>query len=370
MIDTILACPLTKQPLKRLSLESAEQEMNAGKPLQARRTHGTEEAATGRTSEVLMRSDGQVAYPIVDGIPILLGPEALFADGVEPPPSDLLLPQYAEAYAEMDHYNKQASTEAKNIVESESFEAIRSVLRAEVGEKDVPSFPNPWRVWIDAPYDLQAQYEAYNFLAPVLGKTILQLGGKGIHAVKMLMAGAKRATALSPMLGEIRCAVALAEAVGVAERLDGVVGVAEELPFRDRSFDRLYSGGCLHHMVTDIAFGEAARILAAGGRFAAVDPWRAPLYAIGTKVFGKREREVFCRPLTKERVSSLGKHFQPAEVSLHGALLRYPLLALDKLGIRVSKNALWQLSAADDAIAGSLFLRRFGSSASVCGEVQ
>src|SRR5690606_33674889 len=117
------------------------------------------------------------------------------------------------------------------------------------------------------------------------------------------LGGAAEAWVVTPMLGEIRCAMALAEAAGVSDRLRSAVAVGEELPFAAESFDGIYCGGCLHHMQTEIALPEISRVLAPGGAFAAVEPWRAPLYAIGTRIFGKRERGAFCRPLTRERVA-------------------------------------------------------------------
>ncbi len=43
-------------------------------------------------------------------------------------------------------------------------------------------------------------------------------------------------------------------------------------------------------MTTEVAMPEIARVLKPGGKFACNDPWRAPLYGIGTKILGKREK--------------------------------------------------------------------------------
>ena len=170
---------------------------------------------------------------------------------------------------------------------------------------------------------------------------------------------------MSPMIGEARCAMALARAAGVADRLRCVTGIAEELPFADASFDGVYSGGCVHHMATENALPEAARILRPGGAFAAVEPWRAPLHAIGTKVFGKREG-VHCRPLTEQRLAPLRSSFANVRVVRHGTLTRYPLLALEKLGVHWTLPAVWRIHRVDDALCSLVpGLRKWGSCAAL-----
>jgi SAM-dependent methyltransferase len=183
--------------------------------------------------------------------------------------------------------------------------------------------------------------------------------------VKLLLAGAAEAWTISPMIGEARCAMALARAIGVADRLRCVTGIGEELPFADAVFDAVYSGGCVHHMTTQNAVPEAARILRPGGVFAAVEPWRAPPYAIGTKFLGKRE-SVHCRPLTEERVAPLRSSFAKVRVVRHGTLTRYPLLALEKLGLRCALTTVWRIHRGDDALCSLVpGLRRWGSCAAL-----
>lgn len=79
-----------------------------------------------------------------------------------------------------------------------------------------------------------------------------------------------------------------------------------------------------------------------------------PLYNAGTKLLGKREANAYCRPLTPERVSSLFSSFPEASVIHHGAVLRYPLLALSKLGIQGSLDIVWKLIAFDDALCSKV----------------
>jgi hypothetical protein len=94
-----------------------------------------------------------------------------------------------------------------------------------------------------------------------------------------------------------------------------------------------------------------------------MDPWRAPRYAIGTKILGKREVNVHCRPLTRTRVAPLFTTFQQARKEQYGTLTRYPALALSKFGVSVPFSTMWQLYRFDDAICSYIpGMRGMGSS--------
>ena len=113
---------------------------------------------------------------------------------------------------------------------------------------------------------------------------------------------------------------------------------------------------------------EIARVLKPGGRFTCFDPWRAPLYGIGTKIFGKRERNVHCRPLTRQRVAPLFTSFATAEKVQYGSLIRYPVLALSKFGINVTLGTTWRLYSLDDAVCSCIpGMRGLGSSVALFG---
>ncbi len=233
------------------------------------------------------------------------------------------------------------------------------------------TFPNPISIWIDAVHDCIAQWDAYHHLAPIAGKRVLQLGGVGIHAVKFLLGGAAQAWLLSPVQAELKFAVALATCFGVENRLRCAEGVAEDLPFEDESFDRCYSGGCLHHMDVARAMPEIRRVLSPGGRFATVDPWRTPLFAIGTRVFGKREKDVHCRPLDTERMKPAHETFPDLRIIHHGTLSRYPLLALHKLHLPLPLWCVWRIRRLDDAVCSCVpGLRRWGSGVAVLGSIR
>jgi uncharacterized protein YbaR (Trm112 family) len=357
-IDPLLVCPSTKLPLAPVA-----------RPLAcsiAPNAPGLSRLSDA-AHEFLLRSDGRCLYPVIDGVPILISPEAVWTEPRQGGDVNHLHPRFAEAYEEMAHYNAVAQEEAAHIVRSESYKAIEPVLRAGLTERR--SFPNPRGVWLDAVYDCVAQGQAYRFIAPVSGKRVIQLGGKGIHAVKFLLAGASEAWLITPMVGEAQVARALANVAGVSERFHCAVGVGEELPLTSDSFDIAYSGGCLHHMLVEEALPECARILRSGGRFAAIDPWKTPFHTIGTRIFGKREPGVKCHPLNAVRLKNLSGSFPSGAITSHGALTRYGLLVLQKLGLTLSLTAAWKIMRADDALCRSFsFLRNWGSSVAVLGE--
>src|SRR4051812_29466227 len=210
--QAIFICPQTKLPLRPMSLEQAKEAL--GSANLAPRAN-TEPAPFGVTPTLMVRSDNGCAYPVVDGIPVLLAPEQITRSDRRQE-FDLTDVKYAEAYEEMTHYNQVAKAEAAAIRESEAYRAIEPVLR--ITPEDRCSFPDPKAAWIDCIPDCKAQYEAYRYLGEVAGKRVMQLGGKGIHAVKWLLAGAAEVWVLTPMLGELYCSIALAKEAGGEDR--------------------------------------------------------------------------------------------------------------------------------------------------------
>jgi len=361
-----LVCPLTHQRLQVASLAEARTRISAGAPL-ATRPPAPAAPPVGETDPVLLRADGKAAYPIVAGIPIVLAPEVLRRPG-EAAAFDLAAPQYAEAYAEMEFYNATGFTEAaalrasgslRGVPGSESLQHLERLRQRTPEERG--SFPQPPRMWVHSRLDLQSEWDCYQHMGAVKGQTVLQLGGSGRAVQALLLAGAAEALLLTPMIGEAQVATEVARLLGVAERFRCLVAVAEEIPLAAASVDVAFSGGCVHHMRTEIAFPEIARVLRPGGRFAAIEPWRAPFYAIGTRLLGKREANAFCRPLTRARVAPLFASFAQARCSLHGTLTRYPMLGLQKFGLITPLDMAWRIGRADDALCSLLALRRFGS---------
>jgi ubiquinone/menaquinone biosynthesis C-methylase UbiE/uncharacterized protein YbaR (Trm112 family) len=365
-VPSDLVCPVTGQSLRVVSLDEARARIAGGAPLKAR--DSTPKApATGETDSVLLRKDDAAAYPIVSGIPVLLAPEVLVNPRAERA-FDLALPQYAEAYLEMEFYNAMGLEQAQALRRSGSLtslggmEALTHLERLSLrSEPELASFPQPPTTWLYSRMDSQSEWDCYTHIGCVKGQRVLQLGGTGTVVQALLFAGAAEAVLLTPMIGEAQLAMETAKILGVADRFRCVVAVAEEIPLADESVDVAFSGGCVHHMRTEIAFPAIARVLRRGGRFAAIEPWRAPFYALGTKLLGKREPNAFCRPITAARVAPLFGAFKHARYELHGTLTRYPMLGLQKFGLFTPLDRAWRISRLDDRVCSLLGLRKFGS---------
>ena len=228
-------------------------------------------------------------------------------------------------------------------------------------------FPKPEEKWIDAKHDSLGQLEAYSYLAPVAEKIFLQLGGSGAHAVKALLAGSEVALLLTPMIEEARVAMRLAEKFGVADKLGCIIAVGEELPFAEESIDLVYSGGCFHHMRLDHASKELHRVLKKGGKFSGVDPWKTLLHTIGTNVIGKREKSVFCKPITPERLAPMQAQFSDITVNHHGPLLRYVFLALEKAKLNFPITTMFKVSKIDDSLGKAVGISKHGGSIMIAG---
>ncbi|MGE5140811.1 MAG: methyltransferase domain-containing protein [Rudaea sp.] len=356
-------CPRSGKPLTATELPEQQSQWLRARPRAAM-------AVFPFSRQVMLSADGHTAYPIVDGIPVLLAPEVSMADGCDNfSPLD---PRYAEAYAEMGHYNSVAAYAHDDIRQSHAYRTL-SACRG-LSRDEQACFPYPVERWLEATYDVTAQETVFAHLSPVLEKDVLQVGGTGIHAIRFLLAGASTATLVTPMISEARFARRLAQELAVAERLSLAVGIFEELPLPAASMDAVFSGGSLHHTLTDLALFEAARVLKTGGKMGCFDPWRAPFYRIGIRLFGKREPGVFCRPLDNERTRYLRQCFADAKVEKHGSLTRYLLLALQKSGLDFTDDGtagynrvVHQVMRWDDSITSLLPpLRKFASSVSIC----
>ena len=123
--EAIFLCPQTKLPLRAMSLEQAKAAMGSAELVPR---SNAEPAPFGVTPTLMVRSDNACAYPVVDGIPILLAPEQI-TPANRPQSFDLQDVKYAEAYEEMTHYNQVAKAEAAAIRESEAYRVIEPVLR-------------------------------------------------------------------------------------------------------------------------------------------------------------------------------------------------------------------------------------------------
>lgn len=363
--NELFTCPESTLPLAEVDLRTAEQLIAGGRSLSSRLNKVP--PPIGPTATIMIRSDYRCGYPIVDGVPVLISPEMLVApeDAVV---IDLDDPRFCEAYREMDHYNAIAVHDARHLETSVAGKFVQQIRELDSAER--LRFPMPASVWVNSSFDGAAELDAYTYLGKLEGARVLQIGGGGLHAVKFLLAGCNEAVVVSPMLGELSYARRLAELAGLAKRLRCAAGVAEGLPLASESIDVIFTVGCLHHMQTEMAMPEFARVLAPGGKFVAVEPWRAPLYSLGTGIlgkrcaplFGSRNIGVFCRPMNAERVEPLHSNFSRAEVIHHGTLTRYLLLALWKCGLRMTPSTIRRIIDVDDRICSIIpGLRRHGS---------
>ena len=366
-IIDVLICPVSGEKLEIHDLTASSEHSLLKSNLQAIPRINSDAIPIGLTDRVLRTVSGSHAYPVIEEFPVLMAPEKLVNGEALSmhDPVDLHDPKYAEAYQEMEFYNSVANEELKA-------ERIFNVMGSLANFKDISSisssFPNPADIWIDARHDSLSQLDAYRHLAPLNNNTFLQIGGSGSHAVKALLAGARSALLMTPMIEEARFATKLAEHFCVAERLACVIGVGEELPFADNSIERVYSGGCFHHMQLENVACELHRILTVGGKFSGVDPWKTVLHTIGTKVIGKRETSVFCKPITSERLAPLLVQFPDMTVSQHGPILRYLFLAAEKMNIKFTAKTMMKIMEIDDTV-GQFFRvqKKFGGSLVVAG---
>ena len=81
--------------------------------------------------------------------------------------------------------------------------------------------------------------------------------GKGVQAIKLVLAGAAEARPVTPMLQK-RCSARSSPAspTGIGDRFHCVVAVAEQLPFGDEVFDAIYVVDAACTMSTDLSGPE------------------------------------------------------------------------------------------------------------------
>src|SRR5450759_4467695 len=128
---------------------------------------------------------------------------------------------------EMAFYDAAAQRQGVDLEASDAARQLRALMA--VGGEVGATFPEPRKLWIDSPYEPRAQLAAYRRLAPIAGRVALQLGGRGLHAVKFLLAGASEAWLCSPVDGELRFGEALAELAGVSSRFRTISGYGEAI---------------------------------------------------------------------------------------------------------------------------------------------
>ena len=223
-------------------------------------------------------------------------------------------------------------------------------VRRVVGNADPEQFPLPREDWFGGGSTAGAYGLAMEHLAPVKDETVLQIGGLGTHALKLLHAGARDAIVVSPVVSELVQGRQIATRCGLEDRVTFVAGVAEQMPIASGSIGVAYSGSSMHHTDTELSFADLNRVLKPGGRWASVDVWKSRFHSLGTRAFGKCNGNEFCHPLSPERLAPLGDAFPDAQVSFHGGSIRYPLAVAERLGVRPSASLAVRLASVEDSI--------------------
>jgi SAM-dependent methyltransferase len=242
--------------------------------------------------------------------------------------------KYDRVKKEIVAYNDMARSKRDDLEQlTNNLIGRRLVAMVRRGEK-IPRFPTPLTLWIDSVSDPVAQGDAYHWLGSIEGKSFLQLGGSGSHAVKAAIAGAHEVTLLTPMVEEGRVGQKVAEYVGIGIPLEISLGVGEQLPFADGSFDVIYGGATLHHTLLPYALPEIARILRPGGRASFVDPNLNLMYKV-LEVTHLRElarvKGAQCYPIRVSDVYDNAGDFQTVRCEVSGGLSRYAIVGLNRV---------------------------------------
>jgi SAM-dependent methyltransferase len=217
---------------------------------------------------------------------------------------------------------------------------------------------------IDAIYEPTSQYSALKLLLEKRERgTFVQVGGNGIHAIKSLLTGFDTAILVTPVKSELVRAFELADLLGIRERLFGYIGFGENLPLQAETVDCVYFGGCLHHTNELKSWRESLRILRPGGISLAVESFEAPLYKFGIKIFGKREKEVNCIILNKQRLEDMTNCFNDIKYVKSGFIFRYVFIAaFSRVKSIAFHGGLIQLQLTLDKLTPNWVNRIFGSS--------
>ena len=105
-------------------------------------------------------------------------------------------------------------------------------------------------------------------LGPLVGRTVLEVGSGAGQCSRWVRAQGGRAFGLDLSRRQLQHSLRIDQETGVD--VPSVLGTATALPFRDASFDVVFSSfGALQFISDiDVAVSETARVLRPGGRFA------------------------------------------------------------------------------------------------------
>jgi|YNPBryunderm2012_1023409.scaffolds.fasta_scaffold35499_1 SAM-dependent methyltransferase len=155
---------------------------------------------------------------------------------------------------------------------------------------------------------------AFSRLGELTGLEVLDYGcGHGMAAVVMARRGA-RVTAFDLSPGYVAETQRRATVNGVPVR--SVVADAEQLPFADASFDRIWGNAVLHHLDLHRAGAELWRVLKPGGWAVFCEPWgENPIlrFARAHLPYPGKQRTVHEQPLTRQTLQPLKRWFPKLE---------------------------------------------------------
>lgn len=325
-------CPMTHQVLHPLPV-------SAGEGLAKRYlAPAGARPADKDSSEFVVSEDERCAYPVRKGIPVLLG-SAVWTLSKE---DHVGVADHRQALADDALYGRLAASRGDDEPDDEA-ERLRR-LAVEGGE----FLDEPTR-WIDNSNMMSAEVEALTHLQPIDRAACLQIGGRGQYAVAMAIGGGQ-AGLISPVFEELLYARRLAAECNVGP-MALAVGIGEHLPLKDGSVGRIFVPHSLHHMQADLALAELDRVVEPGGAYATVDVWRSALYGAGTRLFGRAVPGADCRPMDHERLEAIeGPLLSDLELTLHGAVLRYPVAVAQRMGFVPSPGSSMRLSQIDDRL--------------------
>lgn len=211
-------------------------------------------------------------------------------------------------------------------------------------------------------YKLQDYMHKVFMFQEFSGKKVLEVGcGSGIDAVEFAKAGAF-VTATDITDTAIKLTKSLANEAGVKIRV--VQAPADKIPYKDNSFDCVYSFGILHHILeVDNALEEAYRLLKPSGTIMAMLYHKDSIlwaYSIlkrarearpgmtdleATSFYSERNEGCpYVKAYTKqEAIDLFSRYFTDVQVSVHYNVIDLPHKRKIKLGISDKYELGWHL---------------------------
>jgi SAM-dependent methyltransferase len=189
----------------------------------------------------------------------------------------------------------------------------KEITDAEAEEISAKPIPPQWHFDDYKNHSLWRRYE-FNFLGPLSGKTILDLGC-GYHSTPtyFALAGARKVYACDVSPKALAFARKTAEAAGVAHRVSVLLCAGEQLPLTSETVDIVHGEAVLHHLLLSQAGTEIARVLRKGGRAAFKDPLGYNLLLECARDYlpyaWKKSHKGTDRPLKLHDIEEFGRHF-------------------------------------------------------------